>query len=465
MMHGNGPIPMAKPPATIFHCTKCDAQTPKWSGQCASCGAWGTVTEETQTTEQLRPTTAKSVAKAATTHTFADLVSKTQDTHVPTGLPYWDALLSGGCVPGSVTLLGGEPGIGKSTVLAQLGLTIAAQGKTVLYVTGEESPSQVALRLKRLAKDIPATMSFLDSTNAEIIASTIRAERPALTIVDSVQTIRVAEIVGEAGNPTQIKAASALISEAAKQSKASVILVGQVTKDGELAGPRLLEHLVDTVLMMEGDRYQSLRVLRVLKHRFGSTEETAVLAMTEHGLQEVKDPSALLLSNRPKNAAGSVLSCLMQGSRPLLIEIQALVSPSTFATPSRRATGIDANRLNLILAVLGRRAGVGFGDQDVFVNVVGGIDAGDPSIDLAIALALVSAKKDQPFLHDALAIGEIGLTGELRPVQNTSSRVKEAHRLGLSKVYLAHSEKLPKLTAPVLKPCVTVKEAIQQIFR
>lgn len=455
---------MAKAPATIFHCTKCDAQTPKWAGQCASCGAWGTVTEETNTTEQLRPTTAKSSAKAAATHTFAELVGKTQDAHVPTGLAYWDTLLSGGCVPGSVTLLGGEPGIGKSTVLAQLGLTIAAQGKTVLYVTGEESPSQVALRLKRLAKDIPPTMSFLDSTNAEIIASTIRAERPALTIVDSVQTIRVAEVVGEAGNPTQIKAASALISEAAKQSKASVILVGQVTKDGELAGPRLLEHLVDTVLMMEGDRYQSLRVLRVVKHRFGTTEETTVLAMTERGLQEVKDPSALLLSNRPKNAAGSVLSCLMEGSRPLLIEIQALVSASTFATPSRRATGIDPNRLNLILAVLGRRAGVGFGDQDVFVNVVGGVDADDPSIDLAIALALVSAKKDRPFSYDALAIGEIGLTGELRPVQNTSSRVKEAHRLGLSTIYLAQTEKLPKLSAPVLKPCVTVKEAIQQIF-
>lgn len=452
---------MPKPPSPIFHCTKCDAQTPKWAGQCASCEAWGTVTEETQTTEALRPTTTKSSAKAAATHTFSELVSKTQDSHVATGLTYWDTLLSGGCVPGSVTLLGGEPGIGKSTVLAQLGLTIAAQGRTVLYVTGEESPSQVALRLKRLAKDIPPTMSFLDSTNAEIIAATIRTERPALTIVDSVQTIRVAEIVGEAGNPTQIKAASALISEAAKQSKASVILVGQVTKDGELAGPRLLEHLVDTVLMMEGDRYQSLRVLRVIKHRFGTTEETTVLAMTERGLQEVKDPSALLLSNRPKNAAGSVLSCLMEGSRPLLIEIQALVSPSTFATPSRRATGIDPNRLNLILAVLGRRAGVGFGDQDVFVNVVGGIDADDPSIDLAIALALVSAKKDQPFPSDALAVGEIGLTGELRPVQNTSSRIKEAHRLGLATIYLAHSEKLPKLTAPVLKPYLTVKEAIQ----
>ncbi len=455
---------MPKPLSPLFHCTKCDAQTSKWAGQCATCESWGTVTEEASSTDALRPRTATSSAKAGTTHTFAELVGKTQDHHVPTGLPYWDALLSGGCVPGSVTLLGGEPGIGKSTVLAQLGLAIAAQGKTVLYVTGEESPSQVGLRLTRLAKTIPGTMSFLDSTNAEIIAATIRAAKPALTIVDSVQTIRLPTIISEAGNPTQIKASSALISEAAKQSKASVILVGQVTKDGELAGPRLLEHLVDTVLMMEGDRYQSLRVLRVVKHRFGTTEETVVLAMTSAGLQEVKDPSALLLSNRPKQAAGSVLSCLMEGSRALLIEIQALVNHATFAVPSRRATGIDPNRLNLILAVLGKRAGIGFGDQDVFVNVIGGINANDPSTDLAIALALVSAKKDRPFPSEAIAIGELGLTGELRPVQGTALRIKEAHRLGLTTVYLPQTEKLPKLLTPLLKPSTNIKDAIQAAF-
>lgn len=452
-----------KPPEKIFTCSKCDAQFPKWSGQCASCGAWGTVKEDTGTQEALRPQT-RSQAKASPSHSFADLTASQKETYTPTGLPYWDTLLSGGFVPGAITLLGGEPGIGKSTVLAQLALTLAKEKKSVLYVTGEESPTQVGLRLKRLSSIIPETLHFLDSTNADVISATIQKDKPALTIVDSVQTIRVPEVPGEPGNPNQIKASAAIIAEGAKKVHAPVVLVGQVTKDGDLAGPRLLEHLVDTVLMMEGDRYQSLRVIRVLKHRFGSAEETAMLSMTEKGLEEVKDPSALLLSNRPQNAPGSVLTCLIEGSRPLLIEVQALVTSSSYGTPTRRASGIDANRLNLILAVLGKRANIGFGDQDVFVNVVGGIEAGHPSIDLAIALALVSAKKDKPFPQDALALGELGLTGELRPVQNTSARVKEAHRLGLTTVYLPHSEKLPKLAAPKLVAFTNVKEAVQDIF-
>lgn len=455
---------MAKQPDKLFSCLKCDSQFPKWAGQCASCGAWGTIKESSVAGEEtLRPTN-RTRAKAGGITSFSSLTEHVRNARTPTSLPYWDSLLSGGFVDGAVTLLGGEPGIGKSTVLAQLGLMMASQGKTVLYVTGEESPAQVALRLKRLTKDIPSSFNFLDSTNADVIAATIRETTPALTIVDSVQTIRVPEVVGEPGNPTQIKAGAAVISEAAKQSRAAVVLVGQVTKDGELAGPRLLEHLVDTVLMMEGDRYQSLRVIRVLKHRFGSTEEVAMLAMTERGLEEVKDPSALLLSNRPAHAPGSVLTCLMEGSRPVLIEIQALVTPAAYGSPSRRATGVDTNRLSLILAVLGRRAAIGFGDQDVFVNVVGGMSATDPSIDFAIALALVSAKLDKPFSSDALAIGELGLTGELRPAQNTSARVKEAHRLGLTRVYLAHSEKLPKLTQPSLKAYTSIREAVKEIF-
>jgi DNA repair protein RadA/Sms len=455
---------MAKQPEKLFSCSKCDSQFPKWAGQCATCGAWGTIRESSLAPEETLRPTSRSKAKSAEVTSFAALTQQSKDSHQPTGLSYWDSLLSGGFVGGAVTLLGGEPGVGKSTVLAQLGLMMAAQGKHVLYVTGEESPAQVALRLKRLAKDIPATFSFLDSTNADVIAATIREQSPALTIVDSVQTIRVPEVIGEPGNPTQIKAGSAIISEAAKQSRSAVVLVGQVTKDGELAGPRLLEHLVDTVLMMEGDRYQSLRVIRILKHRFGSTEEVAMLAMTERGLEEVKDPSALLLSNRPLHAPGSVLTCLMEGTRPILIEIQALVTPAAFGSPSRRATGVDTNRLSLILAVLGRRAAIGFGDQDVFVNVVGGMSATDPSIDFAIALALVSAKLDKPVSTEALAIGEIGLTGELRPVQNTSGRIKEAHRLGLTTIYLAQSQKLPKLTTPLLKPYATLRDAVKDIF-
>jgi DNA repair protein RadA/Sms len=349
----------------------------------------------------------------------------------PTGLAHLDRLLQGGLVDGSVTLIGGEPGIGKSTILAEAGVALASRGSSVLYVTGEESPSQVLLRLKRLSPTLPSTLAFLDSMDAAVIAATILETKPTLTIVDSVQTLRVTDLPGEPGNTTQVKAGSAVIAEAAKQSCCAVVLVGQVTKDGDLAGPRMLEHLVDTVMMLEGDRLQAFRILRVLKHRFGPTDECAVLRMTEKGLEEVADPSAALIGDRPQNVSGVAVTCLMQGSRPLLVEIQALVTHAGYATPTRRASGFDTNRLGLLLAVLGRRAGVSFSDQDVFVNVVGGIEVRDPSADLALALALVSAKLNKPLFPQVVAWGEIGLAGEIRPVAMEDRRVKESERLGL----------------------------------
>ncbi len=406
------------------------------------------------------PTGGRATGRAGKTQAFADIAHQQTESHVPTGVGYWDRLLSGGLVAGSVTLLGGEPGIGKSTVLAQLGLALSANGKQVLYVTGEESPSQVALRLKRLATTVPPSFSFLDLTDAPTIAATIQQQKPALTIIDSVQTLRMPDVPGEAGNPTQIKASSALISEAAKKSHASVILVGQVTKDGDLAGPRLLEHLVDTVIMMEGDRSQLLRIMRVLKHRFGSTEESAILAMHERGLEEVLDPSSLLLADRPARTSGSVVTCLVDGSRSLLVEIQALVTPAGYGTPSRRATGIDANRLSLLLAVLSRRVNMSFADQDVFVNAVGGIDAKDPSIDLALALALISAKRNTPLPPDLLAFGEIGLAGEIRPVPRANARIKEGSRLGLKTVCLPKDKSVTPVEGVRLMACGNLGETL-----
>ena len=443
-----------------YYCTKCDAQFLKWSGQCPECGKWSTIVEGmSETAAGARPST--SSAHAGKAQSFNTLELTAHEPRTATGVDLWDRILSGGFVRGSVTLLGGEPGIGKSTLLAQLALVFAERGNRVLYVTGEESPLQVHLRLKRLATVIPSSFEFLDQTQADVIAATIRETKPNLTIIDSVQTMRLPDVAGEPGNPTQVRASAAVVAEAAKQTGCSIILVGQVTKEGELAGPRLLEHLVDSVLMMEGDRTQSFRLLRVVKHRFGNTEESGILTMGEQGLVEVLDPSAAFIADRPKETSGSVITCLMQGARPLLVEVQALVTPAGFGTPSRRVTGADANRLSLLLAVLGRRAGVGFGDQDVFVNAVGGVEAKDPSIDLAIALALASAKFDKPLARDVIAMGEVGLAGEIRPVARLALRLKEAARLGF-KVAIVPKEKdtviVPMMT---VIPCGNIKEAIQ----
>ncbi len=452
---------MSKPPATIFRCTKCDAQFPKWAGQCSECRTWGTLTEDAPTIEKRVDSNTPAAALTA----FSSL-STAHASHDATGLDFWDRALSGGLVKGSMTLLGGEPGIGKSTLLAQLGVLMANNKRRVVYVTGEESPTQVVVRLKRLSATLPPDLFFVDETRADVIAATIRDQRPALTIVDSVQSISLPTVAGEAGNPTQIKASAATIHDAAKQSNSAVILVGQVTKDGDLAGPRLLEHLVDSVLMLEGDRFHSLRLLRVIKHRFGACDESVILSLNEKGLQEVLDPSAALLADRPTGVSGSVVSCLVEGSRALLVEIQALVTPAGYGTPARRVSGVDTNRVNLVIAVLGRRADIALFDQDVFVNAVGGMDAKDPSIDLAMALAIASAKTNRVLPDDLAAWGEIGLSGELRPVPRLEARIKEASRLGFKRIITPLTREKPKVPSNItLLACKNIKEAIEQTWK
>lgn len=447
----------------VFECSNCGAQSSKWAGQCAECGKWGTIAVGAD--QRVGPGRTHGSAPAGKTASFADLMAQEQKPRIPTGFAPWDRLLSGGLVPGSVTLLGGEPGIGKSTLLAQAAITSAAKGGNVVYVTGEESPSQVALRLKRLSPTLPASLSFLDETDAPTIASTIEMTKPALVIVDSVQAIRHPDVPGEPGNPTQVKASAAVVTTAAKKANVPVILVGQVNKEGDLAGPRLLEHLVDTVIMMEGDRQQSFRLLRVLKHRFGATDDVALFAMKESGLEEVLDPSAALLADRPKNVSGTVVSCLMEGSKPLLVELQALVTPAGYGTPLRRVSGVDLNRTSLLLAVLGRRAGFGFGDQDAFVNTIGGVEAKDPSIDLAVCLALASAKADKPLPDDLAAWGEVGLAGELRPVGRLEARLKEAARLGFKTALIPAQKDTVKAPEGLkLVQATTLKEAIRHVI-
>lgn len=391
---------------------------------------------------------------------FSSLEHAQASATCSSGVAGLDRVLSGGFVAGSVTLIGGEPGIGKSTLLAQVALALSAAGARLMYVTGEESPSQVERRFRRLDEKLPETLLCLESTRTEDIVRAMEKHRPALTIVDSVQTLRCDDVQGEPGNPTQIKASAARLAETAKRHGLSVVLVGQVTKEGDVAGPRLLEHLVDSLLMIEGDRTGTLRLLRALKHRFGPTDPIAMFAMNEKGLEEVLDPSAALLAHRPVSTAGSVVTCVVEGSRPLLVEIQALVTPSGYATPTRRSVGIDPNRLSMLLAVLSRRAGVRVHDQDIFVNVVGGFEARDPSSDLAIALAIASAKNDVSLPQHAIAWGEIGLAGEIRPSPRHDARLSEAIQHGF-KTVICGTEK-PSATSSEIRliACKTVEEAL-----
>lgn len=424
---------MPKPHAPTYSCSACGAQFLRWTGRCTECGKWSTVTEDTGTGDETvaRPVRA-SDAKAGLVKPFSTLAEDSAPKR-SSGHAELDRVLGGGFVAGGVLLLGGEPGIGKSTLLAQVAIDQAAHGKNVLYVTGEESPSQVALRLKRLSSGpVHEGLSFLDATDAATVAATIRDAKSDLVIVDSIQAMRLADVSGEAGSPAQIKASAGVLTEAAKASGTPLILAGQVTKEGDLAGPRLLEHLVDTVLMLEGDQHHRFRVLRARKHRFGPTDEVAVLAMTEKGLVAVEDPSAELLRDRPGRVPGSVVTCLMEGHRPLLLELQALVNHAGYGTPIRRATGFDASRLGVLLAVLARRAGVKLQDRDVYANAAGGLDAGEPAADLAMCLAVASAVSDVPVDPKTAACGEVGLGGEIRPIPFPELRAKEAVRHGFT---------------------------------
>ncbi len=411
---------------TLFVCDHCDAQYIKWSGRCLTCGKWGTIKE--QVTAVHKQQTDLAAYPTAKTTALQDIDTNSVN-RVSTNIEELNRVLGGGIVPGSFILLGGEPGIGKSTLSLQMALAIP---KT-LYLSGEESIGQIKLRADRIHKKT-STLLLSNETSVERIIATIKKEQPTLAIVDSIQTIFSDEVMGEPGNVSQIRACAAKLLGAAKEQQTAILLIGHVTKDGAVAGPRTLEHLVDTVLYLEGDRYHNIRLLRSVKNRFGSTDEIGMFDMDEAGLHQIANPSALLLSERGEAMPGSVVTCLMEGSRPLLVEVQALVNKTSFGYPVRKASGFDLNRLHVLIAVLEKRAGLTLGQYDVHVNIVGGIKAQEPSVDLAVCLAIASAYKDKVLGNDLAVFGEVGLGGEIRSVRFLEKRIKECEALGIQRV-------------------------------
>lgn len=425
----------------VFLCSHCDAQYPKWTGRCLECGKWGTIKEgvkgeersSTKPNEKLAPDELQTLASFENSHA----------QRINTGLTEFDSVLGGGFVPGSLILLGGDPGIGKSTLSLQLLQQMSGTSKP-LYISGEESGQQIRLRADRLGVN-SQTIHFLPETLVERIAAAIAKYKPSLCIVDSVQTIYSSDVESEPGSITQVRACTVKLLEAAKSHNVPLILVGHVTKEGQVAGPKTLEHLVDTVLYLEGDRFHTFRILRSVKNRFGPTNEVGIFEMTPKGLTGVENPSALFLSSS-KNLSGSVVTCILEGSRPLLVEIQALVTKSSYASPQRRASGYDTNRLQLLLAVLQQRTKHSFANMDVHLNIVGGMKIQDPSTDLAVCHALISALEDKPFDHESIALGEIGLSGEVRPVRLLDERLKEAKKLGFKKALIPEQKTKVTLT-------------------
>ncbi len=421
----------------MYSCSHCDTQYLKWTGRCSECGQWGTITEDGGQTPSLG-SKKKSSAKAAPVLALANAAA-TQTKHIPTELPELDRVLGGGIVPGSVTLLAGEPGIGKSTLVAQLADAFSkrAAGKTAYYASGEESEGQVRLRFERLDIE-PKYISFSNTVDVPAIIAAAQQLTPSVVIVDSIQTMMTSEADAFPGTPTAVRAATSELIGYAKTSGIPVLIIGQVTKEGSVAGPKTLEHLVDTVLTLEGDPDSAYRILRASKHRFGSTDEVGVFEMTEKGLITVENPSARFLKERVPGP-GSVVTCVMEGSRPFLVEIQALVDKTFFPNPVRRTSGFDTGRLQMLLAIISKRAGIKVYDQDVFVNVVGGMRVSEHAADLAVAAAVMSAIENKPLPADAVVIGELGLGGEVRSVSFLERRLKEAERLGM-KTFLTPKE-------------------------
>lgn len=422
-----------KGPKKVFVCSECDAQFPRWSGQCPSCRAWNTLSEETysapakQSIAAVRPEGREKAMK----------FSKMDDSDLPrlaTGIGELDRVLGGGLVPGSAVLLAGEPGIGKSTLLMQL-CKKADQNYSVLYVSGEESKNQLKIRAVRLGA-ADADVLVLTETDLESVISEYERVKPEVVIIDSVQTMVSGSVDSFAGSPTQVRECSSRLITRAKADGAAIVLVGHVTKDGNIAGPKTLEHMVDAVLNFEGDRSQSHRIVRAIKNRYGSTNEIGVFEMTDTGLSEVDNPSAMLLAGRPKGVSGSCAVCVLEGTRPIIAEVQALVTPTAYSAPKRMADGIDYNRMCLLLAVLEKRLGLKFSQCDVYLNVIGGLRIDEPSADAAIAMALISSLKDIPVPSDLIVIGEIGLSGEVRAVSAAEQRAREAERIGFTRIAL-----------------------------
>lgn len=416
---------------TQFVCQNCGAVHSKWSGRCDNCGEWNTLVEQIVQGGQSTVAKAAHSGKPLVTQSIKDVQAETKSTRLATGVADLDDVLGGGVLPGAVVLLAGQPGIGKSTLLLQVTAHIAATVPT-LYVSGEESASQVKLRAQRLGAQSSESLDFAASTSANDIAASIRTGDYKLVIVDSIQTLTLDDITSAPGTVSQITNSSNVLIRAAKETGTAVILVGHVTKEGSIAGPKVLEHLVDVVLQFEGDRYGGFKIVRAVKNRFGSTNEAAIFEMYEEGLRPVENPSAALLAER-NPADGSVVLATLEGTRPLLVEIQALVNPTSFGYPKRTASGFDLNRLNVLIAVMERRTKLNLSDKDIYINVVGGIKLNDQAADLAVCMAIASAAAGRRIDDSTVVFGEVGLGGEIRSVLAVDKRIAEAKKLGFSK--------------------------------
>ncbi len=461
---------MAKKSVSVFYCQECGNETSKWAGKCPACGAWNSLVEEV-----VDKSTVKTRAKVADVKpTKLINVEASNEHRVTTSIEEFDRVLGGGIVPGSMILVGGDPGIGKSTLLLQTCQKLCQSNVEVMYVSGEESLQQIKIRADRIGQ-FNDKLDLLCETNLDTIKAVVEREKPNILIIDSIQTM-YNEAVGSApGSVSQVRESTSVLMEIAKVQGIAVFIVGHVTKEGTVAGPRVLEHMVDTVLYFEGDRHASYRILRGVKNRFGSTNEIGVFEMRDAGLAEVKNPSAVMLDGRPENATGSIVTCSMEGTRPILVEIQSLVSKTAFEIPRRMATGCDYNRVNLLVAVLermrdakaNRSCGIFLGRSDIYVNIAGGIRINEPAIDLATALAIYSSEKDIPVDTGTIVFGEIGLSGEVRSVSMAEQRVNEAKKLGFKKAIIPSSNlsSVSNIKGINIVGVANIKEAVDAISR
>lgn len=448
---------------SVYICSECGYESPKWYGKCPSCGEWNTMNEEIKEASKPSSTASRTHATAYIPPIHIRDINTDDEIRYRTGSKELDRVMGGGIVKGSLILLGGDPGIGKSTILLQICEHLGKELK-ILYVSGEESKRQLKLRADRLGVNSD-NLYILTQTDVELVCETIRQDKPDLVMIDSIQTMSLSELSSSPGSVTQVRESTNFFMRTAKSLDIPMIIVGHVNKEGSIAGPKVLEHVVDAVLHFEGDRQMSYRILRAIKNRYGSTNEIGVFEMTDSGLREVENPSLMLISGRPLNVSGTCIACAMEGTRPILAEIQALATSTGFGNPRRMCTGFDYNRMNLIIAVLEKRAGYYFNNTDAYINVVGGLRLDETAVDLAVAIALISSLKDVPIADNAIAFGEIGLAGEIRSVSHAQQRVSEAVRLGFTKIIVpSHNKKdISSVNGVEIIPVNNVRQAFEAI--
>lgn len=448
---------------TVYVCQQCGSQSPRWVGKCPNCGEWNSLVEDAVAAKPQKETLRTSLVESDDP-VLLDEVAITEKSRWYTGMLEFDRVVGGGIVQGSVALIGGDPGIGKSTLSLQIGCVLSAQGLKVLYFSGEESVKQAKLRADRIAKGKAENFYIANQIDVNVILDQMRKMKPDVVVIDSIQVIYQPEMGSAPGSVSQVRECASLLTQMAKSKGMALFIIGHVTKEGTIAGPRVLEHIVDTVLYFEGERYSSYRVLRATKNRFGSTNELGVFEMTSEGLLEVSNPSEIFLSERPQDASGSVVVPILEGTRPFLVEVQGLVSRSAYGVARHKAQGYDANRLALLVAVLEKRLSLNMGDQDIFLNIVGGVKVMDPAADLAVVLAVASSYLDKPIPPDLVVMGEVGLASEVRSISHIAPRLNEAQKLGFKRCIVPKnslkSRSELKIEQMEILPVSNVREAL-----